>query len=104
VDGDSPAARYWPAPSVATVRFRPVCVSTTLMVTPGKTAPTESTTVPVMSPEVPTPCAWATLAANSKHTNVHASDFIGFSLRKYLHIAALVPAYSPTLSNSLKTA
>src|SRR6202021_4301440 len=90
VDGDSPATRYWPAPSVATVRFRPVCVSTTLTVTPGKTAPMESTTVPVMSPEVPTPCAWATLAANSKHTNVQASDFIGFPLRMYPHITALV--------------
>jgi hypothetical protein len=56
-------------------------MSTTLMGTFGKTAPKESTTVPVIFPEEPTPCARATFAVNSKHTKIRTSDFIGFSLR-----------------------
>ena len=75
---------------VVAVRSKPVWVSTTLILVFGMTPPEASLTVPVISPEEPTPCACTTPAANSKQTNVHASDFIGFSLRKYLHIAALV--------------
>jgi hypothetical protein len=64
-------------------------VSTTLTVTFGKKAPEESVTVPVISPDEPTPCAWARLVANSKHTKILASDFIGFSLRMSEDIAKL---------------
>src|ERR1700722_17417709 len=76
--GGRPFARNWPVLFVTTVRFRSVCGSTTLTVTPGRTAPEESVTDPVISPDEPTPCAWAIQVAN-RHTRTHASDFIGFS-------------------------
>src|SRR5579864_2045517 len=41
-------------------------------------APVGSTTVPLRSPEVPTPCPNARLTTNDRHKNLHASKHVAF--------------------------
>src|SRR6201997_2892996 len=60
------------------------------MVALGRRAPEGSVTVPWISPEEPIPWEYAKLLANTKHTTIHASDFIGFSFCLGEDIAAVV--------------
>src|SRR5437667_7151903 len=64
VPGISVGALYCPASSVVTVRARPLCVSTMLMLAPGKTAPVGSVTLPRMRPKL----ACANIAREKSNT------------------------------------
>src|SRR5208337_2739784 len=66
VAGDSPGTKYWPESLLIASRRRPVSGFTTVTVAFGRTAPVESVTVPVISPDAPTPWARATVAVNRK--------------------------------------
>src|SRR5215472_7954996 len=66
-------------PSVTASRLSPVSVSTIDTVTLGRTAPEESTTVPVSTAEEPTPCPKTRLDVTNMHANRTNTGFIGVS-------------------------
>src|SRR5579884_4204457 len=68
---------YWPRSSVVVVRWVPRAGSETVTCAFGTTAPCGSMTVPLMLPEAPTPCAFASVAISAT-TSVATPDLMVF--------------------------
>src|SRR6266704_526644 len=68
VGGRAPK-RYSPSASVMAACLMPLSTSVAVTVALDTTAPEGSLTVPLMSPEAPTPCAW-TMPVNSRHARI----------------------------------
>ena len=69
--------RYWPVSSVVAEYWFPWAISTATTLAFGRTPPCGSVTVPLMLPDVPTPCPDATGVAISQQPDkikAHANE------------------------------